>query len=156
MDTHMNQTWKDWNEHSEYGEPEVPVKSRLYPEEVLWKDWKNKPLPDMADIATEEWDGYSSIKDGEEPEGLVTVEFWKGWWWRHSKAFIEDFLYEYQQALSEKFVFEYGDFPQTLDRGPEYIAWLSWIEYELKANKRISYDEFIQLILECRKEKENG
>ena len=69
----------------------------------------------------------------------------------HNKELFNEYLYEYQQVLKYE-EFQYEDFPQVLDMGPDYLAWIDWVECEMKLGKRISYEEYRTLTKQCPNE----
>ena len=113
------------------------MKSKLYPKEIKWEDWKDRPIAHLP-IST-----YLPVFDDEEEDSLC-VEFYKAEDVRHKREFIEEFLYEYQQVLKHE-EFQYEDFPQALT-GPDYLAWTYWIEVELEKGNRIPYEEFVAIV----------
>ena len=90
--------------------------SELYPNEVNWEDWKDKPVKRMS---TDEYDPEYDDPNAE----VLSPEFWKSEQFSHDKRFFDEFLYEYQQVLKHG-EFQYDDFPQALGTGPDYLAWI--------------------------------
>ena len=113
--------------------------SELYPNEVKWEDWKDKPVKRMSTHT------YNRSYNDPSAEAF-RPEFWKSGQFLHEKEFFDEFLYEYQQVLKND-EFEYKDFPQALGTGPDYLAWIDWAEYEMQEGERIPYDEYKSL---CR------
>ena len=119
------------------------MKSRLFPDRISWEEWKDRPLPEKT---WEEWDkeeDFGGVTDG------LNVEFYKSECRSHSREFIEEFLYEYQSVLETE-EFEYSDFPQVLSAGPDYMAWLEWVELECKSGTRFPYEAYLQIVINRR------
>lgn len=119
------------------------MKSKIYPEEVSWEDWKDRPVKRLP-ISR-----YLPVCSAEEDaDDIAYVEFYKAEDICHKRELIEEFLYEYQQVLKYE-QFSYSDFPQSL-MGPDYQAWFYWIEAERQQERRISYSEFVAMVEEGR------